>query len=176
MAPRIPRSPSVIAAALGALATALLLFASPLIAETSSNSSARGTLAAIGGPVVKVGQSGGTVGIWGVTPAARPGAFTQTYNTTSHTVPADTSHGITDSTGGTPSTSALAALSATVTGVDGSGSNAASKANVDTALGVIRNSLSTLAAELVLTKADCLATKKVAGAIIDDGQSWGALQ
>lgn len=100
--------------------------------------------------------------------------FTQTYSTSSTTVPTDTSHAITDSTGGTPSTTALALLASSVTGVDGAGSNAASKANVDSALVIIKNSLSTLAAELVLAKADALATKKALNALIDAAQ-LGAL-
>lgn len=54
---------------------------------------------------------------------------------------------LTDSTGGTASAT-LAALAVTVTGVDGAGSNAASKADVDARLVVIRNALASLAAKV----------------------------
>lgn len=63
-------------------------------------------------------------------------------------IPAATSHTITDSTGGTVSTSALASM----TGVDGTGSNAAP-------LTTTKNSISTLAAELALVKADVAAIR-----------------
>ena len=52
-----------------------------------------------------------------------------------------------DNTGGS-ATGTLAALDQTVDGVDGTGDNAASKADVDAALVVIANSISTLAAKL----------------------------
>lgn len=112
-----------------------------------------------------IGRTFATTGGGAVVPSGV--TFTQTYSTSSTTVPADTSHAITDSTGGTPSTTALALLASSVTGVDGTGSNAASKANVDSALVIIKNSLSTLAAELALCKADALATKKALNAVID---------
>lgn len=54
---------------------------------------------------------------------------------------------LTDSTGGTAS-GTLAALAVTVTGVDGTGNNAASKADVDARLVVIRNALASLAAKV----------------------------
>jgi hypothetical protein len=54
---------------------------------------------------------------------------------------------LTDSTGGTAS-GTLAALAVTVTGVDGTANNAASKADVDARLVVIRNALASLAAKV----------------------------
>jgi hypothetical protein len=54
---------------------------------------------------------------------------------------------LTDSTGGTAS-GTLAALAVTVTGVDGTADNAASKADVDARLVVIRNALASLAAKV----------------------------
>ena len=54
---------------------------------------------------------------------------------------------LTDSTGGTASDT-LAALAVTVTGVDGTANNAASKADVDARLVVIRNALASLAAKV----------------------------
>lgn len=56
---------------------------------------------------------------------------------------------VTNGTGGTPSaTFTLAAQSVSVTGVDGLGSNAASKVDVDAQLVIIRNNIATLAAAI----------------------------
>lgn len=52
---------------------------------------------------------------------------------------------LTNNSGGVVTT-VIAALPATVTGVDGTGSNAASKADVDAALVLIRNAIASLAA------------------------------
>lgn len=91
---------------------------------------------------------------------SKPGtAITQTYSTAAATNPAVTSHTITDNSAGTPSTTAIAALS------DGT-----TYAN-DVA--AIRNNFATLAAELALVKADLLAMKKLDNQIIDDLQSAG---
>lgn len=91
---------------------------------------------------------------------SKPGtAITQTYSTAAATVPAATTHAITDSSAGTPSTTAIVALS------DGT-----TYANDVAAL---RNNLATLAAEDALLKADLLALKKVVNQIIDDLQSAG---
>ena len=98
----------------------------------------------------------------GLAMPASPTAITQTYSTTLTTVPADTSNAITDSTTGAVSTSALAAMS----GVDGAGSNAAP-------LTATKNNIATLAAELALTKADALATKKLVNQLIDILQAAG---
>jgi len=54
---------------------------------------------------------------------------------------------LTDSTGGTAS-GTLAAISNALTGVDGTGSNAAPLAGVNTQLGVIRNAIASLAAKV----------------------------
>ncbi len=54
---------------------------------------------------------------------------------------------LTDNTGGT-ALDTLAALAVTVTGVDGTADNAASKADVDARLGVIRNAIASLAAKV----------------------------
>jgi hypothetical protein len=53
---------------------------------------------------------------------------------------------LTDSSGGTANNT-LEAIASSVTGVDGTGSNAASKANVDTALVAIKNNFADLAAK-----------------------------
>lgn len=161
---RVPRSPSIIAAALGALVTCVLLCAAPF-AATSGSSSAKNPAAVLNGPTVNIGQSGGTVGFFGVTPASRAAAYTQTYSTALRTVPAATTHTLTDSSGGTPSTTAVAAM----TGVDGTGSNAAP-------LTATKNNIATLAAEQALLAADLVALKKVVNALIDDQQAYGLAQ
>lgn len=113
---------------------------------------------------------GATATKWKILSAPAGAAMTQTFATADRTIPAVTSHAITDSSGGTASTSAIAAMAASVTGVDGTGSNAASKANVDSQLVIVRNNIATLAAELALTKADLLADKKNLNAVIDSLQ------
>lgn len=109
--------------------------------------------------LIKVNDDG-TVTVAGVatTAALASGvAFTQTYSTASATVPADTSHAITDSSGGTPSTTAIAAITG-----GGAGCENATK-----------NAVATLAAELALAKADALATKKIVNKLIDALQAVG---
>lgn len=87
---------------------------------------------------------------------ALPGtAITQTYSTAATSHPAVTTNTITDSTGGTASTSTLVAISGTYTQSE------------------IRNNMATLAAELALTKADLLAVKKLVNQIVDDLQAYG---
>lgn len=88
-----------------------------------------------------------------------PVAFTQTYSTAAASVPAATTHAITDSSAGTASTTAIAALA------DGS-----TYANDVAAL---RNNLATLAAEDALLKADLLALKKCVNSLIDLLQAAG---
>lgn len=143
------------------------------------------------GPVVQFADE--TTGVLPV--SSDRTTFTQTYSTTSTTIAtltyadpaAITSHAITDSSGGTPSTSELAAQAVTVTGVDGTGSNAASKADVEALLVILRNNIATVNAELTLVKADlaaartklialgadALAMKKNDNAIVDVLQQFG---
>ena len=95
----------------------------------------------------------------GLAMPASPVAMTQTYSTTATTVPADTSHTISDGSGGVVSTSAIGAITG-----GGSGCEDATK-----------NAVATLAAELALTKADALVTKKLVNEIIDVLQAAGLL-
>jgi hypothetical protein len=111
---------------------------------------------------------------FGGTPAVLAAGYTQTYATAARTVPADTSHTITDSSGGTASTSTLAAQSVTAGGaVD---PTAALLADVNAIFVVLRNNIATVNAELTLTKADALATKKLVNALISDSKSYGLAQ
>ncbi len=85
-------------------------------------------------------------------------AYTQTYATAARTVPAATTHVITDSSTGAASTTTIAAIT--------SAGNAGSADITPT-----KNAIATLAAELALANADILALKKVVNAIIDDLQA-----
>lgn len=104
--------------------------------------------------------------------------FTQTYSTASGTVAAVTSNTITDNSGGTPSTSAIAAQGVTVAASACAGGATPTATQVDTAIDgletainaelvIIRNNTATLAAELALVKADLLAAKQNDNRIID---------
>jgi hypothetical protein len=75
-------------------------------------------------------------------------------------MPAATSHTITDSSGGTASTSSIAAVT-----------QAANAGSAD--IGPVQNNFATLAAELVLVKADLLEAKKVINSLINDLQALG---
>ena len=122
--------------------------------------------------VVSILNSGGLL------PGAPPfgSTWTQTYSTASHTVPAVTTHTITDSSGGVASTSALAAQSVATVATDGTTpSEAATKISVDAILVVLRNNIATLAAELALVKADLLVDKKNLNGLIDDLQAGGLI-
>lgn len=114
----------------------------------------------------------------GLLPGSPPfgSAWTQTYSTASHTVADVTTHAITDSSGGTASTTALAAQGVATTATDGTTPSAAcTKTSVDALLVIIRNAISTLAAELALLKADVLADKKALTGLIDDLQLGGII-
>lgn len=117
--------------------------------------------------------------------------FTQTYSTASATIAAVTSHTITDSSGGTPSTSALAAQGVAVTAAAPAtpGGATPSAGNVDTGINtalaqlltelnaqlvIIRNNIATTNAELTLVKADLLAAKQNDNKVVDVLQAIGA--
>lgn len=85
--------------------------------------------------------------------------FTQTYSTADATVPAVTSHAITDSSGGTASTSAIASIT--------TGGGTYPDATP------VKNAIATLAAELALTKADQLQDRKLINKLIDALQAAG---
>lgn len=117
----------------------------------------------LGTGAFKIGAATATIGFYGVTAAARPSAYTQTYATAAKTVPIATVHALTDSTTGTVSTTQVVAIG--VGAVDVACALAAD----------VRNALATLNAENVLLAADVLALKKLINAIIDDGQVVGLL-
>lgn len=115
------------------------------------------------------GSTSTTFALFSGTPVAQRDAYTQTYS-------ADRTHAdvtaatLTDSTGETPSTT-ISDISTAVTGVDGTGNNAASKTDVDTRLAAINQNLSNLADQINKLVADQLVIKKVLNSVIDDLQS-----
>jgi len=107
---------------------------------------------------LKIGAAGDKLGLWSVAPAVRPGAFTQTYATASHTHPAMPTYAValTDSTTGTAATTLVDV------GVLFNQSN-------------INNNFASMArqtADIITAITDL---KQVVNAIIDDLQSYGAL-
>lgn len=123
-------------------------------------------------------------------------AITQTYSTAATTVPAATTHAITDSSGGAASTTAIAAQTlptalthsvgtadATVDDVGAAFNQTTLNNNfkevtttlaaIRTQLSALRDAVATLAAESELAKADILALKKVTNQVIDDLQASG---
>lgn len=112
---------------------------------------------------IKLGASTATLGFFGATAVSRTSAYTLTYSTTDRTSAAVTSNAITDSSGGSASTSALAA----VTELSAAGS-------ADTT--PVKNNFATLAAELALVKVDLLAMKKNVAAILTDLRAYGLFQ
>ena len=104
-------------------------------------------------------HDGTTAGFYGITPATRPTAFTQTYATATKTHSALTLATLTDSTGGTPNDT----LSAIVGG--GAGCENTTK-----------NAIATLAREQARAIVDIGNIKQVVNALIDDFQLLGLAQ
>lgn len=154
---------SIIATGLDALASAGDIAVDTTIAAGKKlifAAGAGGIDASLATGAFQVGASSATLGFLGATAIARPSAYTMTYNTAVKTSAAVTSNAITDSSGGTASTSTIAAIT--------TGGAAADQAPT-------ANAIATLAAELALTKADLLATKKLLVAVITDLKSYGLL-
>lgn len=120
------------------------------------------------GASVAVGRSGGVIGFFGVTPAAKGSAYTQTYSTANKTVAAPTYAALTGSNSGTAN-GALEAEGVLST----AGGNTYSDAAVNAILAKIENNIAELAAQVVALAADDLDNRQTCGAIIDDLQSVG---
>jgi hypothetical protein len=124
-----------------------------LIGTTTDGMTAAGSLA-----IAKdLAHRGTNVGFFNIAPAARPGAYTQTYSTASRTVSNPTAATLTDNTGGTADTT-LASVEATYTQA------------------TIRNNFADLANMVNKLTADNLVMLKVITQLIDDGQILGYLQ
>ena len=104
-------------------------------------------------------HDGTTVGLFGVTPATRPTAFTQTYSTATKTHSSPTASALTDSSGGSASQTLAA-----ITG-GGAGCQNATK-----------NAIASLADEVNKLITDVENVKQVVNQIIDDLQTLGPLQ
>ena len=96
---------------------------------------------------------------YGATPVVKPTAYTQTYATAAKTLPNATAAALTDSSGGTASTT-LAAITA-----------GASYAQTD--MTAVKNAVASLAAQVNAIEVDSTAHKQVTNALIDDLQALG---
>lgn len=137
----------------------------------------------IGGDLVHTGTN---VGVYGVTAAARPAAYTQTYTTATRIHSNPTASTLTDNTGGTAN-NVLAAiagdLDATMVPINGSGMTTAQESEYDTMvaamntkLGVIADNFADVADEVNKLIADVANTKQVLNQAIDDDQIQGFKQ
>lgn len=137
----------------------------------------RSTMAAAFAAALTIGgaldHDGSTAGVFGVTPASRTAAFTQTYATADRTHAARTAAALTDSVAGSVGTTlsaipdpALAPLSATVLRDD----------LVNNVLPKIRNALSSIADQVNKERTDALDTAQLANSILDDLQIYGWCQ
>lgn len=104
-------------------------------------------------------HDGSTAGFFGVAPATRPTAYTQTYSTADKTIANPTVDALTDSSGGTPGTTLAA-----ITG-GGAGCENATK-----------NAIASLAAQVAKLAADNLDLRQGLTAVIDDLQALGLAQ
>lgn len=108
---------------------------------------------------IRATGSAAAVGVFGVTPQARPAAYTQTYSTATRTHSNPTAAALTDSSGGTP-----AATLAAITG----GGSACENAT--------KNAVASLAAQVNALIVDMANVKQVVNQALDDLQGYGWLQ
>ena len=118
-------------------------------------------------------HDGSTAGFFGVTPAARPAALTQTYATATRTHAARTAVALTDSIAGTVSTTLAAIPDPADTPVTADALRDDLVANV---LPKIRNALSSIVDAISKRKADCENTAQFANVLADDLQTLGLEQ
>ncbi len=107
-----------------------------------------------------IDHNGTNIGLWGVTPTTRPTAFTQTYSTATKTHSALTSATLTDSSGGSTDNT-VAAVS----------DNSETTNNT-----TINDNFAEVTEEINALRVDMENTKQVLNQVIDDLQSYGALQ
>lgn len=118
-------------------------------------------------------HDGTTVGFYGVTPATRPTAYTQTYATASRTHSNPTAAALTDNSGGTANTTIQAMPDPTDTPADADALRDDLVANL---LPALRNNIADLAAQINALIADQANAKQVLNSVIDDLQANGLLQ
>lgn len=115
-------------------------------------------------------HDGTTVGFYGVTPATRPAAYTQTYATATRTHANATSSDLTNDTGETPNTTIVSATSS-VTGV-----NTVNEAAIVANFNDVNRNFSDIADQFNKLRADVLNLKQLVNQMIDDDQTLGLKQ
>lgn len=106
-------------------------------------------------------HTGTTLGLFGVTPATRPAAITQTYATADRTHANPTAVAVTDNSAGSANTTLEALVSGTVYATD---------------VAAIRNNFADLAAQHNAVVADIADVKQLLNSVVDDLQSLGLEQ
>lgn len=104
-----------------------------------------------------IDHNGTAIGFFGVTPVARTAAYTQTYATATRTQNNLTSQTLTDSTGGTPTT--------TVVAIAGTGDDAN-----------LNDNFADLIAQINALRVDLENVKQITNSILDDQQTYGFFQ
>lgn len=118
-------------------------------------------------------HDGASIGFYGVTPVARPAAYTQAYATASRTHAARTAAALTDNAAGTVGTT----LAAIANPADSPATADALRDDlVANALPAIRNAISSLADQINKLRTDDLSTAQVLNSALDDLQANGTLQ
>lgn len=118
-------------------------------------------------------HDGSNVGFYGVTPAARPTAYTQTYSTATRTHSNPTASTLTDSSGGTANTT----VQALTDPADAPASADALRDDlVANLIPELRNNFADLAAQVNALIVDIANAKQVLNQVVDDLQTNGLLQ
>ena len=118
-------------------------------------------------------HDGSNVGFYGVTPAARPSAYTQNYNTASRTHAARTASTLTDNSAGTANTTIEALPDPADTPLT---ADILRDDLVTNLIPALRNNIADLAAQINALKADGDNTAQVLNSSIDDRQLDGLAQ
>lgn len=113
------------------------------------------------------------IGFYGVTPVARPSAYTQTYSTATKTHAALTSATLTDNSGGTANTTVQALTDPADTPASADALRDDLVANL---IPELRNNFADLVAQINALRVDLENAKQVLNASIDDDQSQGLKQ
>lgn len=143
----------------------------PLVADSGEADGLR-----YGGNVTISGalaHTGSTKGSYGVTPTARPSAYTQTYSTASRTHSNPTASSLTDNSGGAANTTIEAMPDPADTPILADDLRDDIVANL---LPAIRNNVADIAAQINALIADVANVKQVLNQVIDDFQLEGSLQ
>ena len=118
-------------------------------------------------------HDGSTVGFYGVTPAARPSAYTQTYATATRTHANPTATALTDSSGGTANTTVQALTDPADTPLTADALRDDLVANL---IPELRNNFADLVVAVNALIVDVANAKQVLNSVLDDQQTLGLLQ